>query len=339
MKHFDIQKIFPALGTVNSVQIRVSSGSDENRARKDAYTALGKIRDLVTQLDDMLSCYKETSELSCVNKNAGRAAVPVSQETAALFEASVYFAKRMEGAFDVTAGSLSHLWKHCLCAGRIPNRREIHRAKKLTDYRQIEIQNESSASCRVLLKKKGMRADFGGIAKGYAADRARAILQDHKITDAVINFGGTVIVMGRSKRIGIQNPFTSKISSDNSDLIGTLTVRDRAVVTSGSYEQFYRIGEKMYHHIIDPATGAPSKSGLRSVTLIGTDATELDALATGAFIMGPERAMPLLNARRIGAIWVRENGEILRSTDLSFTIGSTIQAADCRKIRRIQYEK
>lgn len=304
MKYQTTEKLFPALGTLNAVTCRTPVEQAENTR-----TTLQNVRAMVLQLDDLLSLYKESSELSAINRLAGNRPCAVSRTTYEIFEASMRYSEMTDGAFDITAGRLSLLWKEGLKQRRVPGFFERNAARRHTDYRNIGLSKDGDpTSYHVLLKTTGMTADLGGIAKGYAADRAKDLLLKAGINEATINFGGTVYAIGTKKEVGIQNPGSSR--SAGAKVVGTLQIRDEAVVTSGSYEQFCRINGRNYHHIIDPRTGAPAASGLVAVTLVGTNAMELDALATGCFILGVEKSMPILQKRGIGAIFIDEGGAI-----------------------------
>ena len=310
MRYQTTEKIFPALGTLNSVTIRCPENKTVN-----AVEILQSVRSMVLHLDDILSLYKESSELSAVNRFAGIRPCNVSMDTYRIFKAASFCSDITEGAFDITAGSLSLLWKQNLRNKRLPGFVERNAARYRVNYRNILFsENTADSEYRVFLKKKGMVADLGGIAKGYAADRAKEILLAEGIKEATINFGGTVLVIGSEQEIGIQNPFFSRRSGF--ETVGKLKIRNRAVVTSGSYEQCCTIHGRKYHHIIDPRTGYPSASGLYSVTLVGPDAMELDALATGCFVLGIEKSMPVLHSRGIGGIFICDDGTILLTEDL-----------------------
>lgn len=153
--------------------------------------------------------------------------------------------------------------------------------------------------------------DLGGIVKGYAADEARRMLQAYGAQNARINFGGTVVAIGRVQNIGIQNPFQK-----TGIPMACIPLKNKAIVTSGSYEQcFFHQGQR-FHHIIDPRTGKPSCSGLLSVSLIGDEAVTLDALATGICCLGAEAGMPIVRRYGISAIFVTDHGGVHITPDL-----------------------
>ena len=180
------QKIFFAMGTVNS--ITVFEPADE---------ALSIIKDRVLDLNRRLSAYTQVSEIATINRNAGVRPVSVSEETFALIEHSIRYTDLTDGCFDITSRPLSQLWKDAMKSGMLPDDAAIKNARGLVNHQDIVL---DSAHCTVMLKHKGQQIDLGGIAKGYAADEVRCILQEHGIRDAVINFGGTVINLGKPRR-------------------------------------------------------------------------------------------------------------------------------------------
>lgn len=307
MRYQTTEKLFPALGTLNAITIR----SPEWEAARNLET-LNAVKAMVLHLNDLLSLYKEDSELSAINSSAGKHPAKVSEETYEIFESAIRCAQLTDGAFDITAGDLSLLWKESGKENRVPNFFERKIALGRTGYRNIVLSGDGDH--QVYLKKPGMKADLGGIAKGYAADRARALLQKAGIREATLNFGGTVCAIGTRKEVGIQNPFSTRAAGAKT--VGLLEIRDEAVVTSGSYEQSWVVDGKRYHHIIDPRTGYPASSGLIAVTLVGKNAMELDALATGCFVLGPEKSVPLLKERGIGGVFIGEDGAIYVTEDL-----------------------
>ena len=155
------------------------------------------------------------------------------------------------------------------------------------------------------LTQEGMQIDLGGIAKGYAADEVRRILQEQGVKSAQINFGGAVVVWGQPQHIGIQNPF-QKTGSPMADLL----VEDKAIVTSGVYEQCFFHKGKRLHHMIDPRTGRPSCSGLLSVTLIEDEAAQLDTLATAVCCLGIQKGLPISQKYGIEAVFVTDDGTV-----------------------------
>ena len=286
------QKMFFAMGTVNTITIF-----------EEADEALSAAKDCVKELDRKLSAYSHDSEISDVNRSAGISPVAISKDTFSLIKHSVMYSQLTDGCFDITSRPLSQLWKNAMKCGEFPDSSDISSVMKTVGYKDIIL---DSASRTVMLRQKGQQLDLGAVAKGYAADKVRKLLLTYGVKNAMINFGGTVINIGQSRRIGIQKPF-----SPNGKTFASLEVPDgKAVVSSGLYEQFRIIDGQLIHHIADTRTGLPSNSGLIGVTLIGDSAEELDALATAAFIMGAQQSMKLLKLRNIEALFITDKQEI-----------------------------
>ena len=286
------QKMFFAMGTVNTITVY-----------EEADEALSVAKGCVKELDRKLSAYSHDSEISTVNRMAGISPVAVSKDTFRLIKHSVMYSQLTRGCFDITSRPLSQLWKNAMKCGELPNTNDLFKVKTLVNYNDIILDSERRT---VMLKNKGQQLDMGAIAKGYAADEVRKLLISYGVKNAMINFGGTVINIGQTRRIGIQKPF-----SPNGKFFASINIPDgKAVVSSGLYEQFRIIDGQLIHHIADIRTGLPSYSGLIAVTLIGNSAEELDALATAAFIMGAQQSMKLLKLRNIEALFITDKQEI-----------------------------
>lgn len=290
-----VQKAFPAMGTVHTLTVE----------GEQALSAAEAIKSQILAMDRNWSVFREDSEISLLNRGAR---IRPDEDTLRILKESVRLSEETDGAFDVTAGQLTSLWRQAMRDERIPDAREIAEALRRTGARGIRF------SGRSVKLGRGQSVDLGGIAKGYALDRAAALLREAGAAHALLNLGGTIGAIGRPVPIGIRNPF-----DPDGEPIGTLILDNRCAVTSGSYERFARIGHQSVHHIIDPRTGYPADSGLVSVTLVGTDATALDAFATAAFILGPFCAMPFLRRHGIDAIFIKSDGKVLKTEGLSDT--------------------
>lgn len=285
-----VQKLFPAMGTVHAVTVE----------GKDALSAAGQIKEQVLTMDRLWSVFRQDSEISALNRGEK---ISAGEDTLCILREGVRLSGETGGAFDMTVGTLTKLWRQAMRQGTVPNRRQIDEALRHTGAHGVRV------SCERVKLKKGLSVDLGGIAKGYALDRATELLKRSGVHQAILNFGGTVGAIGEPVRIGVRNPF-----DPDGMPMGTLVLNNRCAVTSGSYERCADIGGRRIHHIIDPRTGYPSESDLVSVTLVGKNATALDAFATGVFVLGTDRAMPLLLKSGIEAVFVKKNGEV-RITD------------------------
>ena len=294
------ETIFLALGTVNSISV---SGDDASAAR-----AVRRAVEHVQTLHGRLSAFDDGSDISSVNSAAGRGFVAVHPETLSLVGAARSYAALTGGAFDPTIRPLVNAWNIGGNPEAIPDPRILRRARRLVDYRDIALDPKNG---RVMLRRCGMALDLGGIAKGYAADSVRNILLEGGVTDAVVNLGGTTVVLGGPKIIGIQHP-----GRKTGTPMGRLALTNQSAVTSGSYEKFSVIGGRRYHHLLDPRTGRPAEAGLKSVTLIGSSALELDALTTAVFILGPEEGSRLAEKAGLEAVWVTNDDRVLVTAGL-----------------------
>ena len=291
------QRIFFALGTVNT--LTYFDSADEQAVNE----AVHRVR----QLHDMLSAFDVNSEISKINFSAGKAPVRVSPETLKLVTDSVIYSRLTGGTFDITTRCLSKLWKSAISTGIEPLDSEIENALLLTGWRDILIDKKRKT---VMLRREGMKMDLGAIAKGYAADEVRKIFVRHRIENAIINLGGTVITMGENT-IGLQDPFRKTGAS-----FASIRLADKAVVSSGTYEQCLKKDGTLLHHIIDPKTGYPAATELVSVTLTGDSAEELDALSTSVLMLGIKKGMALLKERGIEGIFVTNDGRVYATEGL-----------------------
>ena len=282
-----ISKTVFAFGTANTVTVRT-----------EHHKVMEEVKDILLTLHRHMSIYENTSEISLLNHVAGDGFASINPEIYDLIRRSVVYSELTKGAFDITALPLKKLWQ---TAEQIPTKAQIHHAQKLVNYKNMVFKHN-----KIMLKYSGMGVDLGGIAKGFAADKIAELLKTRGVPSGVINFGGTVFVLGEERSVGIQTPF-----GKTGTYMGTIRVKNKAVVTSGSYENYRMINGTAYQHIIDPHQGYPVDNELLAVTLIGDRAEELDALATGVCVMGIQRGYALLKKRQIDAIFIKKDGSVL----------------------------
>lgn len=245
---------------------------------------LKKLEDKINELDDMLSTGKETSEVSRLNR--GGEAV-LSPTMANLVKRSLDIYKKTDGLFDITIYPLMELWGFPTKNYRVPSEKEIEEKLKLVGSDKIDFNEETR---KISFKNKGMEIDFGGIGKGYITDELVKILTDEKVESAIINLGGNVFGF-RKKPDGSLWNIAIRDPNEPDKYMAAIRLEDRAVITSGGYERYFEENGIIYHHILDPRTGKPSESGLKSVSIISKDGTLADALSTSLFIMGEEKAI------------------------------------------------
>ena len=242
------------------------------------------------RLDGLMSVWREASDVLRVNAAAGDHPVPVSPEVREVLTIARQVSDWTDGKFDITFGALTDVWKFDQDQdNRIPTRAEIDARVPLVDYTQVQVDDHAGTA---FVARKGMRVHLGGIGKGFAVDKAVAILRGRNLRDFMIQAGGDMYASGRHGdrpwRLGIRDP---RGPEDRS--FAAIDLSDSTFSTSGDYERFFMANGRRYHHIIDPDLGEPA--GLsRSVTIVSSRAVLADALSTGVFVLGPTAGMALI---------------------------------------------
>jgi len=299
-----IIKEFYSLGTI--VQFKAYG----NKASQAIDKAIDKIKDI----DNKMSVFKDYSELSKININAGKAPTKVGEDTYFVIKKAVEYSALSGGAFDPTIRPVVGLWGIQTDHARIPNNDEIDEAINLVNYKDIILDEKVSS---IMLKSKKQELDVGAIAKGFAADEVKNIFKKNKIESAIIDLGGNIFAMGNKIdgtpwKIGIQDPIRSL-----GEFVGIVSVKNKSVVTSGNYERYFIRDGKRFHHIIDPLTGNPSEKGILSTTIVSDHSIDGDALSTCAFVMGLERGMELIESLKgVDAIFITENKMIYTTSGI-----------------------
>ncbi|HSG65349.1 MAG TPA: FAD:protein FMN transferase [Gammaproteobacteria bacterium] len=271
---------------------------------------VGEVLDEYRRIDAAMSTYKDTSELSLVNRDAARAPVRVSGELFALVQRALELSEASGGAFDITYESVGYLYD--FRAHQRPTRAAIDAHMAAIDYRLVLLDESDST---IAFARSGVRINLGGIAKGYAVEHAAERLRAAGVEHAMLNAGGDTRVLGdrrgRPWIVGIRHPRVAD------EVVTRLPLQDEAISTSGDYERFFEEGGRRYHHILNPTTGEPTQ-GVLSATVIGPDATMTDGLSTTLFVLGPERGLELIE-RFVGyeAIVVDANGTLSYSSGLA----------------------
>jgi len=287
--------------------------SDEATGRQAIAAAFARVE----EIEAVTSHFREGSDLSKLNRAAGGPALPIGKELWTILRRCLEVSEETGGAFDATVGPLVALWKRTWKVGKAPSDAEAAAAKALVDYRAVRL---APGEPRAQLLKQGMGVDLSGIAKGYAVDRALAVLRERGIPAALVDAGGDICAYGAPPEreawlVGIRDP-----SRPGKILPKPLRLLDRAVATSGDYEQFGAAAGRRYSHILDPRTGKPVE-GMTSVTVIAPDATTADAYATALSALGPEQAVAFAEKRPGIEVMVisQRNGEArtLRSKGFS----------------------
>ena len=268
------------------------------------------VMDEMQRIDDLMSTYKPESKLSAVNANAANAPVHVSTELFTLIEHALDFSQVTSGAFDITYASAGQHYDYR--TGKKPDKQQLQTALPAINYRHIKLDSQQST---VEFLYPGVRIDLGGIAKGYAVDRSIGMLQDAGVSNALVSAGGDTRVIGkrwdRPWNVGIRNP-RSKDS-----IVSMIPLEDSAISTSGDYERYFEEDGVRYHHILNPGTGK-SAHEIHSSSIIGSIATDTDALSTSVFVLGVERGLQLINSiPDTEAIIIDNTGRMHYSTGLA----------------------
>jgi len=266
---------------------------------KNADEAIEEAFAEMDRVNSLLNTYDPGSEVSRINRQAGGAQVQISPETAEALKRAVFFCGITGGALDITIGPLLKLWgfgkDEAGLAGGEPNKGAIHRAKALVDYRALELSEAALPGAPAArLAKQGMWIDVGSFSKGFAADKAMAVLKKRGIQNALVIAGGTVCALGKKPdgtlwQVGIQHP------RQKGGLLAVIPLQSSSISTSGDYENFYRKNGKRRTHIIDPRGGMPVPR-MQSVSVIAADGMTSDALSTALFVLGPEQGIRLVES-------------------------------------------
>ena len=265
--------------------------------------ALPIVQEVFTRVDKELSEWKSESLLSEVNKNAGIKAVTCHTDVIAAVQLSLQIAKQTNGLFDPTWASMWELWDFDIAI--VPAKQEITSRLSLVNWEQVEVTNDT-----IQLTEVGMMLGLGGIAKGIALNQAREALLNKGINDFMIVSGGQVLANGEPKAIGIRTP-----DGLPDDIIAIAELKDASISTSGDYEKYFEVEGVRYHHIIDPRTGFPANSGVRSVSVISTNAAVADAFSTALFVMGVDQGLALVEQTdNLEAYYIEDGKTVTQSS-------------------------
>jgi len=272
-KEFSDKKLL--MGTTIEIKIWFF---DETIARKSISDAFNEI----ARVENIFSVYKPESEISQLNKNGSAV---VSDEVIQLIKKSKYFSELSGAAFDITVLPVIELWKNSKKKGKMPTDKEIKNTLKLVGWKNILIDGKNK---KITFAKKGMKIDFGGVAKGYAVDRAVEILKKNGIKIGMVNAGGNIGCFGEKVfKVALQHP------RDKNSFITVLKIKNKSVATSGDYERYFFLDKTKISHIINPLSGYPADESISS-TILTDNATDSDALSTAAFVLGPKKGIDLV---------------------------------------------
>ena len=271
---------------------------------KNAENAVDEAVDEINRLETVLSAQKKESDIYKLNQTGSGT---LSEDTKDIVSEALKINKTTNGAFDISIYPLMVKWGFTTQKYNVPSKSEISKLLKNVDSSKIEFDEKSSS----IKLGKNMKIDLGGIAKGYTSSRVMQIFKDCGVTSGLVSLGGNVQALGTKTdgtdwQIAIENPDKS------SDYIGVVSVKDKAVITSGGYERYFEKNGKTYHHILDPKTGYPAESGLKSVTIVSDNGTLADALSTSLFVMGKEKALDYWREHKneFDTVLVEDDGNI-----------------------------
>lgn len=274
---------------IMGTEISVTAWHDDEATLSRAINAvMAEMR----RIDETLSPYKPDSELSRVNRLASSKTVPISEELAFLVDKSLFFGELSEGAFDITYASLGRYYDY---RNKVkPGKAQKDALLPAINFRHIKLDKPSRT---IFFLHPQVYMDLGGIAKGYAVDRAAKILHTFGVVHATVSAGGDSRVLGDKRGrpwiIGIKNP---RQKAGDKDTVIRMPIEDTAVSTSGDYERFFiqeETGERV-HHILNPKTG-DSANAVVSVTVLGREGVDTDPLSTTVFVLGVEKGLRLVN--------------------------------------------
>lgn len=291
------------MGTSCSVELW-----SDDRARGEA--AITSVFDDMKRIDRLMSTWKEDTEISEVNREAGKRPVKISEELFRLLQESVRYSELTHGAFDITYASVGYLYDF---RARVhPDQKAIDEALPGINWRHMVLDEKNFT---VRFTRPGMRIDLGGIAKGHSVDKGIEILEKLGITRAMVNAGGDTRIIGdrfgKPWVVGIRDP------DHEGKTFLRMPLTDTAFSTSGDYERYFDEDGKRFHHIIDPKTGDSARK-CRSVTIIAPTATRTDALTKSVFIMGPEEGIRFIDTLPdVDAVAVAPDGKVYYSKGLS----------------------
>lgn len=272
----------------------------------------------IKRIELLISSWDSLSQTSKINQHAGDKAVHVDVELFELIRRSLKVSELTDGAFDISFAGIDWLYTFDKKDHDLPSKKERLKSIEKIDYQKIEINPEDTT---VFLKIRNSKIGFGAIGKGYAANRAKQIMQTmNGVKGGLVNASGDLVAWGNNGnsdhwKIQISNP------EDINRTFGWLELKDQSIVTSGDYEKYFTNDGIRYAHIIDPKTGLPT-TGIKSVSIICPDAELGDALATSVFVLGKEKGLTLINKlKNIEALIIDDQNEVYFSKNLNLNKG------------------
>lgn len=323
LSYFFLQIIFLLFCYCGFAQISVKQDTvlmgskfDITIVANDSATAAKNINlviDEITRIENLISEWKPSSQVSEVNRNAGIKPVKVDKELFALTKHALSFSEITNGAFDISIAAMDKIWKFDDSMEELPSQEMLLKAIERVGYKNIEL-NELNST--IFLKLPGMKIGFGATGKGYAAEQGKLLMKQLHVKAGIVNASGDMATWGTQPnnkpwRIGITNPFKLHKS------IKILEVNNAAITTSGDYQKYVEFNGKRYSHIINPKTGMPA-TGLISVTVIGENAAIANGLSTSIMVLGQKEGFKLLkNYPNYACLVLTDKGTIKKSKNFN----------------------
>ncbi|MBP5154861.1 MAG: FAD:protein FMN transferase [Lachnospiraceae bacterium] len=285
--------------------------------------AIAKIPERLEYYEGIFSRTRKGSELYEINARLAEAAaegltdvrLPLSLEMYQALSLALEYARLTDGAFDPTLGRLSELYNFSGSQHTVPSEAQRTEILSHCGYENLRVENAPSSAWpwHLTVEDPAIVIDLGGMAKGYIADRLKEELLAEGVTGAILNLGGNVLVLGKKPDGGPYTVGVAKPEAGSSDYLITFPLSDASAVTSGSYQRFFEENGVIYHHILDPGTGLPAQSGLKSVTVVAECSAVADILSTALFVMGKDAGTAFLEGfPEIEVYFVDEQGALIR---------------------------
>lgn len=292
---------------------------DTDKTDKEKEEIISEAISLCRDYEKVFSKTIASSDVGRINNNP-KEGEEVSWDTVRLVEKSLYYSDLTGGRFDITIAPVTELWDFKSGEANVPRDEDIQAALELVGY-----ENVSAYGNRVVIDKEGAKIDFGGIAKGYIADKVAEFLKEKGVKAAIIDLGGNITCVGKNTngnmfKVGVQKPF-----SDTGELAAVIECEDISVVTSGIYQRYFEKDGKIYHHILDTSTGYPVDNELNSVTIITKNAADADALSTSCLILGLDEGLKLIESTEdCEAVFITKDNEVVLTSGMGDKINYTL---------------